>query len=151
MNETERPDRLSRHLAITFVLAIIFYSAAFAWIEHRRVAKGPWQLTFLSDASNQPALRIAQSQLHICETLRFPGEQAGRANLYVEVQLRHAVANLPFGSILFQDSLFLPGTATLRLFGHTVELLPRTLIIDHAEQAWEPGKEMSIPRDQRDR
>jgi hypothetical protein len=33
----------------------------------------------------------------------------------------------------------LPGTVTLRLFGHEIELLPRVLIIDRKEHPWKAG------------
>ena len=40
------------------------------------------------------------------------------------------------GEIVFQDSTFLPGTLTLKLFGHMVEFLPRVMIIDRREVPW---------------
>ena len=52
--------------------------------------------------------------------------------------------NIPFGEIVFQDLTFLPGTVTLNLFGHEVELLPRVLIIDKEEHAWKTGAVVSV-------
>ena len=139
-------DSLAKHLAIALAIAVVFYVAGFTWIEHRRVVKGPWQVTFLSDAAGQPAISIAQPMLNISEKLSFPGEQAGRANLYVAMQFRQPMTHLPFGEMIFQDALFLPGTVAMRLFGHQVELLPRTLVIDNVEHPWERGKELSVSR-----
>jgi hypothetical protein len=52
--------------------------------------------------------------------------------------------NVPFGEVIFQDLTFLPGTVTFNFFGHEVELLPRTLIIDKQEHAWKTGEVISI-------
>jgi hypothetical protein len=46
---------------------------------------------------------------------------------------------LPFGELLYQDPTFLPGTVTMRLFGHVVELLPRVLTVDKKEYPWQSG------------
>jgi hypothetical protein len=34
------------------------------------------------------------------------------------------------------DTTFLPGTVTLEVFNHQVELLPRVLVIDRQEHPW---------------
>jgi len=44
--------------------------------------------------------------------------------------------DLPFGKCLFMDTTFLPGTLTMQVFGHEIELLPRVLILDHDEHSW---------------
>jgi len=43
---------------------------------------------------------------------------------------------VPFGTCVFMDTTFLPGTVTLRLYGHEIELLPRVLVIDQQEHPW---------------
>jgi hypothetical protein len=51
----------------------------------------------------------------------------------------------PFGSVKFLDTTVLPGTVTLDLFGHEVELLPRTLIVDKREHPWSSGQRIELP------
>jgi hypothetical protein len=137
-------ESIIKDLVIVLVLSVLFYVAGFAWIQHRRVAKGPWEVTFVSDSAGQPSILIAQRTLNISQKLEFPDVRIHRANLDVGVKFGEAVTNLPFGEMMFQDPLFLPGTATMRLFGHVVELLPRVLIIDDQEQAWGSGREIVI-------
>ena len=137
-------DGLLRHLAAAAVLAAVFYCAAFWWIEHRRVAKGPWEIVFRSDAAGRPSLRISQPALKISEGLSFPDDQVARPNLAELVKFSEAATNLPFGEMLLQDPLYLPGTITMRLFGHLVEVLPRTLVVDQQEHAWKAGAELVI-------
>jgi hypothetical protein len=139
-----RDDGLLRHLAAAAVLAAAFYCAAFWWIEHRRAAKGPWEIAFISDAAGRPSLRISQAALNISEGLSFPDDQVARTDLAELVEFRQAATNLPFGEMLLQDPLYLPGTITMRLFGHLVEVLPRTLVVDHQEHAWKAGEELVI-------
>jgi hypothetical protein len=139
-----RHDGLLRHLAIAAVLAVVFYGAAFSWIEHRRVAKGPWEIAFMSDGAGRPWLRIAQPALRISEQLSFPDDQVARTNLAELVKFREATTNLPFGEMLLQDPLYLPGTITMRLFGHRIEVLPRTLVVDQQEHAWKTGEEIVV-------
>jgi len=139
-----RDDGLLRHLAAAAVLAAVFYCAVFWWIEHRRAVKGPWEIAFLSDAAGRPSLRISQAALKISEGLSFPDDQVARPNLAEVVRFREAVTNLPFGEMLLQDPLYLPGTITMRLCGHLVEVLPRTLVVDHQEHAWKAGEELVI-------
>jgi hypothetical protein len=135
---------MGKHLAITFAIAVVFYAVAFSWVEHRRVVKGPWEIVFTADASGHPALQISQPTLGISEKLLFPGDNAGRSNLSQLVKFSAPTTNLPFGENIFQDALYLPGTVTLRLCGHRIEILPRTLIVDKIEHPWQPGAEMVI-------
>jgi len=139
-----RHDSLLRHLAVAAVLAAVFYCATFSWIEHRRVAKGPWEIAFISDGAGRPSLRITQRALEISESLSFPDDQVARRNLTELVKFREAATNLPFGEMLMQDPLYLPGTITMRLFGHRIEVLPRTLVVDQQEHPWKAGEELVI-------
>ena len=139
-----RQDGLFRHLAAAAILAVVFYIAAFAWIEHRRVAKGPWEIVFISDGAGRPSLWISQAALQISQRLSFPDDQVARTNLAELVKFREAATNLPFGEMLLQDPLYLPGTITMRLFGHQIEVLPRTLIVDKTEHPWKAGAEIAV-------
>jgi hypothetical protein len=137
-------ERLWRHLAAAAALALVFYVAGFWWIEHRRAAKGPWRIRFEADAAGPPSLQISQPTLRISERVDFPGDKAGRTNMAEVVEFKEATTNLPFGEMLMQDALYLPGTITLRLGGHRIEVLPRTLIIDKQEHPWKTGDTLVV-------
>jgi hypothetical protein len=47
---------------------------------------------------------------------------------------------VPFGQWKFDDLMYLPGTVTLRFFGHEVELLPRILYLNRTEHPWQSGE-----------
>jgi hypothetical protein len=139
-----RSDGLFKHLAICAVIAVVFYVAAFGWIDHRRIASGPWQVVFRADAAGKPSLLISQTNLHIAQTIFFAGQTVRPANLSRTVIFGQTPPDLPFGELLFQDPTFLPGTVTMRLFGHTVELLPRVLSVDKKEYPWQPGAVIKV-------
>jgi len=138
-------ENLARNLAMTFALTVVVYLGGFYWVEHRRNVKGPWEIVFAADASGQPSLRITQATLGISEKLVFPGGQVGRTNFSQPVKFGEMTTNLPFGEFVFQDPLYLPGDITLRLCGHQIEAIPRTLIIDKTERPWQPGAEITLP------
>lgn len=141
-----RKDGLFRHLAVAAVVAAVFYVAAFSWIEHRRVVKGPWEIAFISDSAGHPSLEISQQALKISERLNFPQDKVTRTNLAELIKFREVTTNLPFGQMQMQDALYLPGTITLRLSGHLIEVLPRTLIVDKTEHPWKAGEEIAVPK-----
>jgi hypothetical protein len=55
---------------------------------------------------------------------------------------------VPFGQCVFMDTTFLPGTLTLQLFGHEIELLPRVLVVDRQEHPWRPATAITLLRRQ---
>jgi hypothetical protein len=84
---------------------------------------------------NQPSLAITNVHLY------FPGQQLPARNNSTTSRFAEAKPvpfDVPFGKCIFLDTTFLPGTVTLQLFGHEIELLPRALIIDHQEHPWLP-------------
>ena len=127
-------------MAVSFALAVVIYVAGFWWIERQRVVKGPWVVEFVSDASARPSLEISQAKLGIAEELVFPDAKVDRPNLSERVRFSQPRTNLPFGEVLMQDALYLPGSVTMRVCGHQVEVLPRTLIVDKQERAWQRGR-----------
>lgn len=139
-----KPDGILKHLAIAFGIAIVLYAISFSWIEHRRTFRGPWRITFLTDNAGRPSLRIAQAYLKISEQIDFPQTNIGPKNLSADRVFKNEETNLPFGKWVFQDPTFLPGTVTMQLFGHEVELLPRVLILDKKEIPWETGGKVSV-------
>jgi hypothetical protein len=139
-----RSDGAIRHFATAFAIAVVLYFAGFGWIQHRRVFKGPWEITFATDGAGRPSLMISEPKLRISQKIAFPGQKIAPANLARVERFDEAVTNLPFGGMIFQDPTFLPGTVTLRLFGHEIELLPRVLIIDKKEIPWRGGQTVEV-------
>jgi hypothetical protein len=141
-------DSLWKHLSVAFALALGLYVVGFAWLEHRRHRLGPWDVTFIQAGQmsprvviNQPALEIRDVQIEFAT----PATPTASTN----VQIRFAGARpvpfpVPFGECVFLDPLFLPGTVTLELFGHRVQMLPRTLSIDGQEHGWQPGMRLRV-------
>jgi hypothetical protein len=139
-----RSDGLLKHLAICAVIAVVFYVTAFGWIEHRRIAQGPWEAVFRADAAGAPALLISETNLHISETIVFPGQSVQPGNFSRRIVFWPTPPTLPFGELIYEDPTFLPGTVTMRLFGHRVELLPRVLTIDKQEHPWRSGDVIEV-------
>jgi len=134
-----RSDGLFKHLAISLGIALVFYFSIFGWLEHRRTFKGPWMVRFCADDAGIPSLLISQTNLHVSETIVFPAQTNGLTNFSRIIAFGEQPSDLPFGEMVFQDPTFLPGTVTMRLFGHLVELLPRVLIVDKEEYLWQAG------------
>ncbi|HEY3863073.1 MAG TPA: hypothetical protein VGO59_14420 [Verrucomicrobiae bacterium] len=134
-----RSDSLLKHLAICAVISLVFYVTVFAWIEHRRTFKGPWVADFRADAAGAPSIIIRQTNMAVSETLVFPGQTAKTRNATNTIIFDGTPPDLPFGELLYQDPTFLPGTVTLRVFGHQVEFFPRAFTVDKKERPWQPG------------
>jgi hypothetical protein len=140
-----RSDGVIKHFAIAFAIAVVLYVASFGWIQHRRVFKGPWVITFVTDGAGRPSLMISEPKLQISQKIAFPGRKIEPTNLARVERFDEAVMSLPFGEMIFQDPTFLPGTVTMRLFGHEIELLPRVLIVDKKEIPWRAGQTVEVP------
>jgi hypothetical protein len=136
-----KSDNLLRHLVIPFGIALLLYAISYTWIEHRRTYKGPWEVTFKNDASGAPTLVINQPALAITNLqITFPGE-TNHTNATLSFRQPQQVPwDVPYGKCVFMDTTFLPGTITIDLFGHEIELIPRVLTIDQKEIPWESGK-----------
>ena len=145
-----KSDNLLRHLAVPFVIAVVVYVISYSWIEHRRTRKGPWEVTFTNDASGAPTLVINQPGLAITNLqITFPGE-TNRTNVSMSFSQPQEVPwDLPYGKCVFMDTTFLPGTLTIDLFGHEVELIPRVLTIDLKEMPWMSGKTIAVAKTNR--
>ncbi len=117
-----RSDGLLKHLAICAALSVVFYAGAFAWIQHRRSFRGPWEAEFRADATGAPSVHISQTRLGISETLVFYGQTIRPGSFFNTIAFTESPSRLPFGELIFQDPTFLPGTVTLQVFGHEVEV-----------------------------
>jgi hypothetical protein len=139
-----KSDGVWKHVALAFVIAVVSYFVVFAWIQHRRLFKGPWEITFVTDGTGHPSLKITQPALGVSEELDFPGQKLAQTNLDHAQQFDGADTNLPFGQMIFQDPTFLPGTMTLGMFGHQIELRRPVLIIDTNEYPWRAGATIDV-------
>lgn len=140
-----KSERLPKILLTGFGSALALYIVAFAWMQSCRTSKGPWQVVFLTDNSGTPGLLVTQPKLKISERIMFSSEHLLQSNLVRSVVFDDPnKTNAPFGQIIFQDLTFLPGTVTLNLFGHEVELLPRVLTIDKQEHPWKKDEVISV-------
>jgi hypothetical protein len=143
-----KADNPIKHFAAAFVIALICYFVAYGWIEHRRTRKGPWELLFTNNAVGNPLIVITQPKLGLSHVeLQFPNATVSATNFgrFTLAQPRQVPYPLGFADCIFMDTTFLPGTLTFRAFGHEIELLPRTMIIDHEEKAWRDGESINLP------
>ncbi len=134
-----------RHFILAFVLALVCYAVFYRGIEHRRIRKGPWVVTFTNAVAgtppvlapailvNEPKLTITNVQISFLEQPSPPTNSLGTL---VFNQPQPVPFPVPFGRCVFIDTTFLPGTVTFELFGHEIQLLPRALTIDHQEHPW---------------
>ena len=119
-----------------FVVCLVLYLIAFHSDNYVRTRKGPWILSFTNEPSGEPALLIAQPKLGIGNfKLVLGGERT--TNAPAVVRFSGPGLSIPFGTIIFFDTTYLPGTVTLDLFGHGVELLPRALRVNRKEIPWQ--------------
>ena len=129
-----------KHFILAFLLALAGYIVFYEAIEYRRTRNGPWRVTFTRNATGAPVILIDQPRLAITNArVSFAGEALPTTNREVTVvfdQPRPVPYAVPFGNCVFMDTTFLPGTVTLQLFGHELELLPRVLVVDHQEHPW---------------
>ncbi len=124
---------------VLFVLVVVlFYLAAFNTIEYMRRRNGPWQVSFLTDAQGVPAISIRQPKLQIQQfEIVLHDEKVTATNLAKTVSFDKPMKPVPFGKVIYQDLTSLPGVVTLDLFGHEIELLPRTLIVNRKHVPWD--------------
>jgi len=143
-------EKTFRHFALAFLIALAGYALTYHAIEHRRVRNGPWQVTFTTNSSGAPQLVIRQPRLAITNVqIDFTGETFAATNVsqtFNYAQPREVPYPVPFGTCVFMDTTFLPGTVTFDVFGHEIELLPRVLVIYLVEHPWQAGATITLPR-----
>ncbi|MBI3415059.1 MAG: hypothetical protein HY043_07025 [Verrucomicrobia bacterium] len=134
-----------KHFAYAFLIALIGYFAFYACDAHLRQRHGPWRVTFAKDDEGNPSLVINDPRLNITGVrIVFVGERAALTNAPAEVVFDRPLQPVPFGKVIFEELMWLPGTVTLDLFGHEVQLLPRVLTINRKEFAWRTGAEFRL-------
>ena len=150
-----KPEGPAKHFVLAFLLALAGYIVFYQLIEHRRIRNGPWLVTFATSAEGIPAIVINQPRLAITNVqISFSGETLPGTNSSVTLvfgQPKPVPYEVPFGNCVFMDTTFLPGTVTLQLFGHEIELLPRVLVIDRQEHMWRPDITIALPQGKRPR
>lgn len=132
-------ENIWRHVGIAFVAALVIYVTMFACDSRMRTKKGPWRVDFQVTSNREPLLVINQPGLNI-ENVRIHivGEVA--TNTQNGVTFEHpARLGTPYGRVRFHDLTYLPGTITLDVYGHEIELLPRALFINTQEIGWQNG------------
>ncbi len=144
-----KSDGPLKHFVIAFLIAAGCYALFYPVIEHRRIRKGPWEVTFTNN-EGAPMVVINQSKLAITNVqLSFPDypplSTPTVTNMAFE-QPRPVPYQVPLGECLFMDTTFLPGTVTFQLAGHEIELLPRVLIIDRQEHPWVSQSTITLHR-----
>jgi hypothetical protein len=133
-------------LAIVGLVTLIVYITVFSLVEGNRRKDGPWELTF-TQVNDSPALRINQAKLSLTNITILFAEAIVPTNLPQTIRFQHgqvAPVELPFGKCVFLDTLYLPGTVTCEMFGHEIQLLPRTLTIDRVEHPWHAGEKILL-------
>ncbi len=130
-------DSLLKPVAIAFAIALIGYATLYSCDSHLRTRKGPWQVEFTADTNGVPAIIIHQPALGVERfQLVFAGERAPTNFSPATIRFDTPKQKVPVGEFLYHDLMYLPGVVSLNLFGHGIELLPRTLIVDGREEPW---------------
>jgi hypothetical protein len=138
-------DNLLKHLGAGLLLALAIYGLSFYAIEHLRTRKGGWQITFKTNAAGVPQLQIAQPYLGISNlSVAFPEQHLAQTNLSTTVRFDQPITSVPFGKVVYLDTTFLPGSIVLDLFGHQLQLLPRTLKVDRKDIPWQSGTALNL-------
>jgi hypothetical protein len=136
-------DKLPRHLAIGFIIALVVYASFFACDQRVRQRKGGWDVTFSTNSSGFPAIIINQPSLSITNVqVIFDSETL--TNVPGHMVFNKPQQRIPFGKVKFEDLTYLPGSVAFDFFGHEVELLPRTLYLNKVEHPWKSGAVFSL-------
>jgi len=131
-------DNILKHAVFAFLIALVGYVFFYSCDAHLRTHKGPWIVDFQASTNGEPLLVIDQPFLKIHTQILLAGEKATNTPGVVEFKDPQHLQT-PFGRVRFHDLTYLPGTITLDLYGHEVELLPRTLVLNTKEIAWTNG------------
>lgn len=130
----------------TLFLYITVYGGCMAY--QRR--GGPWAVTQDKLADGTPLLKIEHHVLLAGGpvTLTFPGETAPARFTnapYLRIFSQPNTNIFPYGPVVFLDTTVLPGSVAMDVFGHLVEMVPRTLLVDGHEVGWTPGTNIVVP------
>lgn len=147
MNSDRPRDPFWKHALLVFLACVVFYVAGFNAMQWWRGRRGPWEVTFRVEPQGTPVIEITQPRLGVSNvTVRFAGTNQSALPQPVSIRFDEPTKGerVPFGRVKFLDTTFLPGTVTFDLFGHELELLPRTLIVDKQEHPWRVGERLEL-------
>jgi len=119
-------------------ISLFGYIAVFSWMENNRRKDGPWEITF-TQVDNSPALLVSHKKLGLTNITIVFHDAITTTNAPLTFRFEHgrvAPFDLPYGKCVFLDTLYLPGTVAMEAFGHSIQVLPRTLTIDRVERPW---------------
>lgn len=144
-----RSHRAWRVFAIPAIAALIGYVLLYQFDARLRVAKGPWEVTFLHAPPEPPSLVIRQPALGVDDvTIRILGETVTNdptaPSLPATVRFDAPQLLIPFGRMAFDDLMYLPGTVVLHCFGHEIQMLPRGLFLNRREHPWASGSTFTL-------
>lgn len=129
-----------RVFGIPALIALLGYVFVYGCDARLRRGRGPWEVTFFTETNGTPALRIGHPKLGISNVVvRFLAEHLDPTNHVVlpqSVAFERPRSEVPFGTLVFDDLMYLPGTVVLHCFGHEVQMLPRTLYLNRKEVRW---------------
>ncbi len=130
---------------LTFAACLVGYALLFSCDAHLRENKGPWEITFDTPTNGAPGIIINQPDLGITNvTIRFEGQPFAQSNATTIVVYDNPRKQPAFGELRFHDLSYLPGTITLLLFNHEIELIPRGLYINREVIPWSDAREFSL-------
>jgi len=126
-----------KSVTLTFITAVVFYVLAYSLMSRWQTGQGPWRVEFATNSAGTPQIVIAQPALGISNvTVLFMGELLAATNHPGLVAFNKPRMPTPFGEVIFDDLLRQPGTVTLDLFGHEVELIPKQLALNRQPHGW---------------
>jgi len=129
-------DNIFKHAAIAFICALVGYIFFYGCDAHLRNRQGPWIVEFQSTTNREPLIIIHHARLGIRNVaVLLKGETITNKPVVKDFKSPNEL-EVPYGRVRFHDLTYLPGTITLDVFGHEIEMLPRTLVINTQETAW---------------
>lgn len=132
-------DNIVKQVVLVFLVVLGAYVLLFAGDFFLRTNKGPWRVRFF-ETNSAPAIEVSQERAGIRGVvLIFEGETLSN-RVDQTMEFRQPKQVIPFGKTKFEDLTYLPGSVAFDLFGHEVELLPRTLYINKTEKGWTSGQ-----------
>lgn len=132
-----------------FIATLFFYITFYGGCMACRRKGGPWAITQDKLPDGTPIVKIEHHLIlsNAPVILQFPGEVAPARftnHPFLRLYTQPNTNALPYGPVVFLDTTFLPGNVTLDVFGHLVEMIPRTLFIDGKEVGWHPGTNIIV-------
>lgn len=138
-------SELIRHVVVAMAIAVGGYILSWNLLEYVQTRRGPWEVTFTTVSNTIPVMRIRQPALGIRGVdIIFCEEEVEQLLEPKTVTFDRPRTRPEWGDWVFDDLLFLPGTVTLQMFGHQVEMMPRVLKIDRREFPWKSGESIVL-------